>query len=184
MPTTGNSNFEGERGWTTSLLRSRKWVIASRPVPRVALISDGRENKGSIARAAWQAQQLGIPIDTFAMNGRPQPALRLEAVSLPALAVTGEQFAIDLLVSTPQRGAAEIESVDRPAFPEQVAQVTSSQIAEREIAQKLNRCLRVTAVQGRPIKVILIEQPDVPQKCKLAILEQVSAALVGIVIAP
>ena len=52
-------------------------------VPRVALISDGKENKGSIARAAWQAQQLGIPIDTFALAGRAKPALRLESVSLP-----------------------------------------------------------------------------------------------------
>jgi Ca-activated chloride channel family protein len=102
----------GEPGRGTDLEAAVREAVTSLPagmVPRVVLISDGRENKGSIARAAWQAQQLGIPIDTFAMNGRPQPALRLEAVSLPTLAVTGEQFAIDLLVSAPQRGPAEIE---------------------------------------------------------------------------
>ena len=38
-------------------------------VPRVLLISDGNENLGSVTRAIWQAQQLGMPIDTSA--GRP-----------------------------------------------------------------------------------------------------------------
>jgi len=49
-------------------------------LPRLALISDGNENKGSIARAAWQARQSGIPIDTYTMAGRERPALRLESV--------------------------------------------------------------------------------------------------------
>jgi predicted short-subunit dehydrogenase-like oxidoreductase (DUF2520 family) len=75
----------------------------------MALISDGLENKGSLARAAWQAQQLGIPIDTFAMSGRPQPALRLESVSVPSVAFTGEQFPIDVVVSAPSAVPAEIE---------------------------------------------------------------------------
>jgi Ca-activated chloride channel homolog len=102
----------GEAGRATDLEAAVREAIASLPsglVPRVALISDGKENKGSIARAAWQAQQLGIPIDTFALAGRPQPALRLESVSLPPLAFTGEQFPIDLVVSVPQAGPAEIE---------------------------------------------------------------------------
>ena len=38
-------------------------------VPRLVLVSDGKENAGSITRAAWQAQNLGIPIDTFALRG-------------------------------------------------------------------------------------------------------------------
>ena len=78
-------------------------------LPRLALISDGKENKGSIARAAWQARQAGIPIDTFAMAGRERPALRLESVSLPVNAFTGEQFAIDLAVSAPGKIQAEVE---------------------------------------------------------------------------
>ncbi len=102
----------GEAGRATDLEAAVREAIASLPpglVPRVALVSDGKENKGSIARAAWQAQQLGIPIDTFALAGRPQPALRLESVSLPPLAFTGEQFPIDVVVSAPQAGTAEIE---------------------------------------------------------------------------
>ena len=52
---------------------------------------------------------MGIPIDTFALAGRPKPALRLESISLPSVAFTGEQFPIDLVVSAPQAGPAEIE---------------------------------------------------------------------------
>ncbi len=102
----------GEAGRATDLEAAIREAVASLPagmVPRVALISDGKENKGSIARAAWQAQQLGIAIDTFALKGRPKPALRLESISLPSLAFTGEQFPIDLMVSAPKAETAEVE---------------------------------------------------------------------------
>jgi Ca-activated chloride channel homolog len=102
----------GESGRATDLEAAVREAVASLPagmVPRVALISDGMENKGSIARAAWQAQQLGIAIDTFALKGRPKPALRLESISLPSLAFTGEQFPIDLVVSAPKAETAEVE---------------------------------------------------------------------------
>jgi Mg-chelatase subunit ChlD len=102
----------GEAGRATDIESGVREAIAALPsglVPRVVLISDGKENKGSIARAAWQAQQLGIPIDTFAMNGRPKPVLRLDSISLPSVAFTGEQFPIDLVVSAPQAGPAQIE---------------------------------------------------------------------------
>jgi Ca-activated chloride channel family protein len=102
----------GEAGRGTDLEAAIREAVASLPgglVPRVALISDGKQNKGSVARAAWQAQQLGIPIDTFAMKGRAQPALRLESISLPTIAFTGEQFPIDVVVSTPKAGPAEVE---------------------------------------------------------------------------
>jgi uncharacterized membrane protein len=102
----------GQSGRATDLEAAVREAVASLPagmVPRVALISDGKENKGSIARAAWQAQQLGIAIDTFALKGRSKPALRLESISLPSLAFTGEQFPIDLVVSAPKAETAEIE---------------------------------------------------------------------------
>ncbi len=102
----------GEAGRATDMESGVREAIASLPaglVPRVVLISDGKENKGSIARAAWQAQQLGIPIDTYALAGRPKPTLRLDSISLPSVAFTGEQFPIDLAVSAPQAGPAQIE---------------------------------------------------------------------------
>ena len=106
------TSTSGEAGRATDLEAAVREAIASLPagmVPRVALISDGKENKGSIARAAWQAQQLGIPIDTFALAGRAEPALRLESVSLPSIAFTGEQFPIDVVVSSPSTGPAQVE---------------------------------------------------------------------------
>jgi uncharacterized membrane protein len=102
----------GDSGRATDIESAVGAAAASLPsglVPRMALITDGLENKGSLARAAWQAQQLGIPIDTFAMSGRPQPALRLESVSAPSVAFTGEQFPIDVVVSAPSAVPAEIE---------------------------------------------------------------------------
>ncbi len=86
--------------------------IASMPeglVPRVLLISDGKENKGNVARATWQAQQLGVPIDTVALAGRPKPALRLESVNMPAIAFTGDRFPIDLDVVAPRKSSGTIE---------------------------------------------------------------------------
>lgn len=78
-------------------------------VPRLALISDGLENRGSVARAAWQASQLGIPIDTFALAGRSKPDLRLDSVSIPATAFSGERFPVDLRVVSPRASAAVVE---------------------------------------------------------------------------
>jgi uncharacterized membrane protein len=90
-------------------VREAAAALPSDMLPRIALITDGRENQGSVARAAWQAQEAGIPIDTFVMQGRPEPALRLESVALPGNAFTGEPIAIDLSVSSPRAAQVEIE---------------------------------------------------------------------------
>ena len=94
----------GEAGRATDLESSIDEAISSLPsdlVPRIVLVSDGKENAGSITRAAWQAQRLGIPIDTVALTGRPQPTLRLESVTVPTVAFTGEQFPVDLSIGSP-----------------------------------------------------------------------------------
>jgi Ca-activated chloride channel homolog len=102
----------GENGRATDLEAAIREAAASLPagmVPRIVLVSDGKQNKGSVARAAWQAQQLGIPIDTYALAGRAEPAMHLESISLPSIAFTGEQFPIDAVISTPKAGPAEVE---------------------------------------------------------------------------
>ena len=102
----------GAAGRATDLEAAVREAVSSLPagmLPRLALISDGKENKGSVARAAWQARQFGIPVDTFALAGREKPALRLESVSLPTNAFTGEPFAIDLAISAPSKVSAEVE---------------------------------------------------------------------------
>ena len=43
-------------------------------VPRLLLISDGNENLGSVARAIWQAQQLGFPSTRCRWPDVPSPA--------------------------------------------------------------------------------------------------------------
>ncbi len=102
----------GEAGRATDLESSIEEAISSLPsdlVPRIVLVSDGKENAGSITRAAWQAQRLGIPIDTVALAGRPQPGLRLESVTVPTVAFTGEQFPVDLSITSPAAVPGSVE---------------------------------------------------------------------------
>jgi len=102
----------GDAGRGTNLEAAIREGIGSLPsgmVRRVVLISDGNENLGSAARAAWQAQQLAIPIDTLALAGSPRPELRVESVSLPSLVFSGEHFPIDVTVSSPRKSGARIE---------------------------------------------------------------------------
>lgn len=102
----------GVGGRSTDLEAALREAATSLPadmLPRLVLITDGRENLGSVSRAAWQAQQAGVPIDTFALQGRPEPALRLLSVSLPMNAFTGEPIPIDLNVYSPKPAPVEIE---------------------------------------------------------------------------
>jgi Ca-activated chloride channel homolog len=102
----------GETGRATDLEASIDEAISSLPsglVPRLVLISDGQENAGSITRAAWQAQRLGIPIDTVSMQGRPQPTLRLQSVTVPTTAFTGEQFPVDLNIISPSSVTGSVQ---------------------------------------------------------------------------
>jgi Ca-activated chloride channel homolog len=83
-------------------------ALPSGMIPRLVLISDGHENSGSVLRAAWQAQRLGIPIDTYALPGRPQPRLRVESVSFPNEAFAGERFPVELTVLSDARARARL----------------------------------------------------------------------------
>ncbi len=104
-----------EAGRATDLEAGIREALAALPegfVPRILVISDGKENKGSIARAAWQARELGVPIDAVPLAGRPRPNLQLQAVGIPSLTFTGEKFPIDLVVSSPRpaHGVLELQA--------------------------------------------------------------------------
>lgn len=102
----------GAPGRSTDLESAIRDAAAGMPekrVPRLVLISDGKENHGSVTRAAWQMRELGIPIDVFAMKGRERPALRLEGVSLPPQAFVGERFTVEMLVQSPAKTKATVE---------------------------------------------------------------------------
>jgi Ca-activated chloride channel family protein len=80
-------------------------------VPRLLLVSDGNENLGSAARAMWQAQQLGIPIDTIPLAGRPKPGLLLESVAFPGQVFSGERFPIDVTLESPRAAHSTVEMI-------------------------------------------------------------------------
>src|SRR5262249_31015282 len=99
-------------GHATDLEAAIRDGAASLPagmVPRLVLISDGRENMGSAARAIWQAQQLGIPVDTVSLTGRPKPGLRVDSVTLPGQVFSGERFAIEVTLQAPAKAQASVE---------------------------------------------------------------------------
>jgi Ca-activated chloride channel family protein len=102
----------GDAGRATNLEAALRDGAASLPaglVPRLVLISDGNENLGSVVRGAWQARELGIPVDTFPLAGRPKPNLRLESTSLPSQVFSGERFPIDISLSSPRRAKVTVE---------------------------------------------------------------------------
>jgi Ca-activated chloride channel family protein len=97
----------GAAGRGTDLETAIRDGAASLPagmVPRLLLVSDGNENLGSVARAIWQAQQLGIPVDTVPLGGHPKPGLLLESVAIPGQVFSGERFPIDVTVEVPGSG--------------------------------------------------------------------------------
>lgn len=96
----------------TNLEAPVREALASLPaghLRRILLVTDGNQNEGSVTRAAWQAGQLGVPIDTVALAGRPEPKLEIEAVSIPPAVFTGEHFPVDLTVASPRATVANIE---------------------------------------------------------------------------
>jgi secreted protein with Ig-like and vWFA domain len=78
-------------------------------VPRLLLVSDGNQNLGSVNRAIWQAQQLGIPIDTVPLAGHPKPGLLLESVGFPGQVFSGERFPVDVTLESPSATPASVE---------------------------------------------------------------------------
>jgi uncharacterized membrane protein len=77
--------------------------------PRLLLVSDGNQNLGSVARGIWQAQQLGIPIDTVALAGHTQPGLLLESVGFPGQVFSGEHFPVEVTLQSPRTASATVE---------------------------------------------------------------------------
>jgi Ca-activated chloride channel homolog len=102
----------GVDGRATNLEAPIRQALASLPsglVHRIALITDGNENEGAVTRAAWQAQQNGVAIDTISLNGRVQPQLKTEAVGIPGAVFSGERFPVDLTLTSPRAVSATIE---------------------------------------------------------------------------
>jgi Ca-activated chloride channel homolog len=99
-------------GHATNLEAALREGVGALPaglVPRVLLISDGNENQGSVTRAIWQAQQLGIPVDTMPLAGRARPDLQLESVGIPPQVFSGERFPLDIALRSPKAARATVD---------------------------------------------------------------------------
>jgi Ca-activated chloride channel homolog len=99
-------------GHGTNLEAAIRDGVAAMPagmVPRIVLASDGNENLGSVARAIWQAQQLGIPIDTVPLTGHSKPGLLLESVGYPGQVFSGEHFPVEVTLESPRATTANVE---------------------------------------------------------------------------
>ncbi len=108
----GLDRATGTAGRATNFEAPVRQALASLPagtIHRVVLVSDGNENEGSITRAAWQAQQAGVPVDTIALPGQQEPKLKTIAVAIPGAVFAGERFPVDLTVSSPSAVDATVE---------------------------------------------------------------------------
>ncbi len=103
------ANAGGRATDLETAIRDGAASLPSGMVPRLLLVSDGNENLGSAARAIWQAQQLGIPVDTIALAGRPKPGLMLESVAFPAQVFSGEHFPMEVTLESPAKAQATVE---------------------------------------------------------------------------
>lgn len=110
-PLTADSGERLAAGRGTNLEAALRNAMAALPderVPRLVLISDGRENAGSVERAIYQARRQGVPIDTIPLAGRTRPELALVSLAVPAQAFSGERFPIEALVDSPRASTAEV----------------------------------------------------------------------------
>ena len=99
-------------GHGTNLESAIRDGVAAMPagmVPRLVLVSDGNQNLGSVARAIWQAQQLGIPIDTVPLAGHAKPGLLLESVGFRGQVFSGEHFPVEVTLESPRAVTANVE---------------------------------------------------------------------------
>jgi len=105
------AHASGPDGCATNIERAVRDAIATLPsgrVPRIVILSDGRENIGSVLRAARQASELGIPIDTIPLVDRVPSKLRLQMAATPTVVFSAARFTVDFVLTSPRPGPAEI----------------------------------------------------------------------------
>ena len=106
-PHLSRTSFES--GQATDLEAALREGLSSIPagrLPKLVLVSDGKENQGSSTRAIAQLRRLKIPVDTMPLNGRPESGLRLVSVSMPRGSYSGDEVPIDLSIQSPVQSPA------------------------------------------------------------------------------
>ncbi len=67
-----------------------------------------RTRAASLARPGRRSAS-AFPSTPSPMQGRPQPSLRLESVTVPTVAFTGEQFPVDLSIASPSAVSGSVQ---------------------------------------------------------------------------
>lgn len=141
----------GAAGRGTDIETAMRYALASLParsVPRIALITDGLENSGSMLRAAWQAKTLGVPVHAYSLPGRPVAELVIRAMEFPERVWSGERFPLRLVVEAPRlaRGHVEI-TVDGKRIG----------MSDVELAEGLNPLLLTLSVQSEGVSELRVQ---------------------------
>ena len=89
-------------------LRTGLSVLPMDFVPRIVLISDGRENQGAVERVVHAARRRGVAVSTIALEGRRRPELRLKALSAPTQVFRGERFSIDVVIESAAAASVDV----------------------------------------------------------------------------
>ncbi|MWV44389.1 VWA domain-containing protein [Paenibacillus sp. HJL G12] len=83
-------------------------LLDGRSDSRIVLISDGKENVGSMLAAGRMLKDQGIPVDVLASPSRQQQDVSVEEVSVPQQLYQAEAFSIEVLVQSTYKGQGEL----------------------------------------------------------------------------
>ncbi len=145
-------------------------------VPRLVLLSDGRQTRG---RARQAAASIGIPVDTVALPGRREPEVQVAAVSAPSQVPPEEPFYVDVQLTANRSTDATVRlyrnglkvaerrlrlkpGTEQLRFRDQLhdeklAQYQVSVQAEQDTFLDNNRLTTVVYSRGQP-RVLVVEQ--------------------------
>ncbi|MFA5625236.1 MAG: VWA domain-containing protein [Bradymonadales bacterium] len=102
--------FEGRQSDLQAALRYTYGLFPDAYLRRVVLISDGQQTRGDILAEALQAQEMGIRIDSIALEGKILPEIMIRGVSIRERdqLVVGKPFVMELELYSTYAGNAEI----------------------------------------------------------------------------
>jgi Ca-activated chloride channel homolog len=158
------------RGGSTNLeeaLRTGIGALQEGLAPRMVLLSDGRENEGSVARALNLASQLQVPVDAYWTPGRQAPELRITEVNAPGNAFAGEKFDVNLVVEAKQPSEMEWE-IAAEGVPLAKNRVTlqagrtllkAAVAVEAEGALRFTNILRAQGREARADRMLVLRRP-------------------------
>lgn len=83
-------------------------LLDGRSDSRIVLISDGKENVGSMLAAGRMLKNQGIPVDVLESPSREMKDVSVEEVSVPQKLYQAEAFSIEVLIRSTYKGQGEL----------------------------------------------------------------------------